>query len=101
MATLLRFLGLKVCGVPKPKPMHRFSPNFQGMFTPRGSRADLVFVHCHIFKSTFILHSFIEDIFTKFAENVYGFENMSVKNFVLILKDNMAAIADYSKIIMF
>ena len=27
-------------GVPQPKPLHGFSPNFQGMFTPRGSRAD-------------------------------------------------------------
>ena len=32
--------GIKLVGVPKPKPMHGFSPNFQGMFTPRGSRAD-------------------------------------------------------------
>ena len=29
-------------GLPQPKPMHRFLPNFQGMFTPRGSRADKV-----------------------------------------------------------
>ena len=30
-------------GVPQTKPMHRFSPTFQGMFTPpRGSRGDLV-----------------------------------------------------------
>ena len=29
-----------------------------------------------------------------FAENVYGFKNMSVKNFVLILENQMAAIAD-------
>ena len=29
----------------------------------------------------------------------YGCENMSVKHFVLILKTNMAAIANYSKII--
>ena len=49
---------------------------------------------CHIFKS-FI----IEVIFIKFAENVYGCENMSVKTFVLVLKNNMAAIADCSKII--
>ena len=41
----------------------------------------------------------IYDIFTKFAENVYGCENMSLKNFVLILKYNMAAIAECSKII--
>ena len=33
-------------------------------------------------------------IFTKFAEHVYDCENMSVKIMVLILKNNMAAIAD-------
>ena len=31
---------IKFVGVPQPKRIHRFSPNFQGMFTPRGSRAD-------------------------------------------------------------
>ena len=31
---------LKFVGVPQPKPLHGFSQNFQGMFTPRGSRAD-------------------------------------------------------------
>ena len=40
-----------------------------------------------------------ENVFTKFAENVYGCKNMSVTNFVLILKNNMAAIADCLKII--
>ena len=35
--------GIKFVGVPQPKPLHGFSPNFQGMFTPRGSRADLAF----------------------------------------------------------
>ena len=40
-----------------------------------------------------------KDIFTKFAENVYGCENMSVTNFVFILKNNMAVIADYLEII--
>ena len=34
------FLVLKVVTVPQPKPLHGFSPNFQGMFIPRGSRAD-------------------------------------------------------------
>ena len=29
-------------GVPQLKPMHGFSPNFQGMFTPRGSKANYV-----------------------------------------------------------
>ena len=33
------FWVLMFVGVPQPKPMHGFSPNFQGMFTPRGSRA--------------------------------------------------------------
>ena len=40
-----------------------------------------------------------EDIFTKFAPHAYGSENMSVENFALILKNNMAAIADCFKII--
>ena len=39
------------------------------------------------------------DIFTKFAENVYGCENLSLKNCVLILKNNMAAMGNCSKII--
>ena len=44
--------------------------------------------------------SFIyEDIFTKFAENVYGYENLSLKNFSLILKNKMAAIANCLKIV--
>ena len=34
-----------------------------------------------------------EDIFTKFAGNVYRYENLSLKNFSLILKNKMAAIA--------
>ena len=32
--------GIKLVGVPHPKQLHEFSPNFEGMFTPRGSRAD-------------------------------------------------------------
>ena len=40
MATLIDFWVLKFVGVPQPKPLHEFSPNFQDMFTPRGSRAD-------------------------------------------------------------
>ena len=32
--------GIKLVGVPQTKPLHGFSPNFQGMFTPRGSRGD-------------------------------------------------------------
>ena len=38
------------------------------------------------------------DIFSKFAGNVYGYENMSVQNFGLILK-KMAAKANCLKII--
>ena len=33
-------VGIKLVGVPQPKPLYRFSPNFQGMFIPRESRAD-------------------------------------------------------------
>ena len=44
--------------------------------------------------------SFIhQDIFSKFAENVDGCENMSMNNFVLILRNNMAAIVNCLKII--
>ena len=35
--------GVKFVGVPQPKPMHGFLPNFQDMLTPVGSRADQVF----------------------------------------------------------
>ena len=38
------------------------------------------------------------DIF-KFAENTYGYENISVKKFGLILKNKMADIADCLEII--
>ena len=37
------------------------------------------------------------DIFNKFAGNVYGYENLSVQNFALILKHKMAAIANCLK----
>ena len=46
IVTHLRFFGLKLCGCStaktpaQPKVMHRLSPNFQGMFTPIGSKAD-------------------------------------------------------------
>ena len=44
--------------------------------------------------------SFIyEHIFTKFAGNVYGYENLSLQNFSLILKNKMAAIANCLKIV--
>ena len=34
------FRLLKFVGISQTKPLHEFSPNFQDMFTPRGSRAD-------------------------------------------------------------
>ena len=40
-----------------------------------------------------------KDIFIKFAGNVYGYENLSLQNFGLILKKKMAAIANCLKII--
>ena len=44
--------------------------------------------------------SFIcKDILTKFARNVYGYKNLSVQNFGLILKNKMATIANCLKII--
>ena len=44
--------------------------------------------------------SFIyKDIFTKFAGNVYGYENISVQSFGLILKNKMATVADCLKMI--
>ena len=44
--------------------------------------------------------SFIyEDIFTEFVGYVYGYKNMSLNNFSLILKNKMAAIANCLKII--
>ena len=40
--------------------------------------------------------SFIfKDIISKFAGNVYGCENISVQNFILILKNKMAATAEW------
>ena len=44
--------------------------------------------------------SFIyKDIYTKFAGNVYGYDNLSVQDFGLILQNKMAAIANCLKII--
>ena len=44
--------------------------------------------------------SFIyKDIFSNFVWNVSGYENLSLQNFGLILKNKMAAIANYLKII--
>ena len=59
------------------------------------------FIHaciCHILTSTFISDSFMQ-IHSKNLQNVYSCENMSVKIFGLILKSNMATIADCLKII--
>ena len=42
MTTLLNFRVLKSVGVPQPKNMHRFLPNFQAVCTPRGSRGGKV-----------------------------------------------------------
>ena len=40
-----------------------------------------------------------KDIFTKFARNVYGYDNLSLQTFSLILKNKMAAKANCLKII--
>ena len=32
--------GIKLLGIPQHKEIHGFSPNFQDIFTPRGSRAN-------------------------------------------------------------
>ena len=56
----------------------------------------LLYVYAFVCSSRFHRNlniSFIyKDIFTKFAGNVY--ENMSLQNFGLILKNKMAAVAD-------
>ena len=45
--------------------------------------------------------SFIyKDIFIKFAGNVYGYKNLSLQNFGLILKNKMATIANCLKVII-
>ena len=54
----------------------------------------------HLFAKTLISRAFIyKDIFTKFARDVYSYENLSLQNFSLILKNKMAAIANCLKII--
>ena len=40
---LVAVSSIKFVGVPQPKPMHGFSPNFQAMFNQRESRADSVY----------------------------------------------------------
>ena len=63
----------------------------------------LLYVRGSIHSSGFYIDlniSFIyKNIFTKFAGNVYGYKNLSVQNFRLFLKNQMAAIANYLKII--
>ena len=60
-------------------------------------------MHPYVRSSRFCINldiSFIyEDIFTKFAGNVYCYENLFLKNFSLILKNKMAAIANCLKIV--
>ena len=55
-------------------------------------------VHLSHFKIKLYISFSYEDIFTKFTENVYGCENISVKHDGTH-KKNMAAIANYWKII--
>ena len=55
-----------------------------------------MFCVCHTYKDFYI--SFIyEDTFTKSTENVYVYENMSVKKLALIFKNKTATIADSLK----
>ena len=55
-----------------------------------------VSVHASVRLSRFCINlniSFIyKDIFTKFVGHVYAYENLSLHNFTLILKNKMAAI---------
>ena len=63
----------------------------------------LPYVRLSIRSSRFYINlniSFIyKDIFTKYAGNVYDYENLSVQNFGLILKNKMVTIANCLKII--
>ena len=58
-----------------------------------------VCVHFSCFYINIYVSFIYENIFTKYAEDVYAYENMSVKIFILILKKQMAAIANCSNII--
>ena len=62
-----------------------------------------VCVHACVRLSHFYINlhvSFIyQDIFTKFAENVYVCENMSIKKFCHHFKNNIATMANCSKVI--
>ena len=46
---------------------------------------------CHVFYINLYISFIHKEIFTKFVDNVY-YENMSVKNLGLILKNKMATI---------
>ena len=50
----------------------------------------------HFYINLYVLVIY-EDVLTKFARNVYCYENISVKIFGLILNNKMAAISDFSK----
>ena len=52
----------------------------------------------HFYINLYILFIY-DDIFTKFAKNVYGSENMSKKFFLIILKNKMSDIANCLKIL--
>ena len=56
-------------------------------------------VHLSYFYIKLCISFSYEDIFTKFAKNLYACENMSVKYYGTHFKSNMTAIADCSKII--
>ena len=62
-----------------------------------------VYVRASVHSSRFCINLNIsliyKDIFTKFARNVYSYENLSLQNFRLILKNKIAAIANCLKII--
>ena len=55
-------------------------------------------VHLSGFNINLYISFMYKDIFIKFAGNVYGCKNLSLQNFSLILKNQMAAIANYLKI---
>ena len=56
-------------------------------------------VHLSCFYINLYISCIHKYIFNKFAGNVYGYENLSVQNFGLILKNKMTAIANCLKII--
>ena len=91
--------------VPHPVPYY-LSPAAEGRGWEIIKRLPYVCAYIHVSvrrSSRFCINlniSFIYgDIFTKFAGNVYGYENLSLKKFNLILKNKMAAIANCLKIV--